>query len=91
MIFMQRQRFAIKAWPGTNFLMSRCAECNRVLIKHCIKCCKKCWDDRNQQAHDKIMQRERAMRWNNNARHKVEHGRHPQVRKHALGNSMNSE
>ena len=49
--------FATNVWKGVNFASRNYRQLNEILMRHCVLCCKTCWDNRNEEYHNKMKQR----------------------------------
>ena len=72
-----------------NFNRNKYIDCNKIIIKHCLRYYWKYWLDRNETANDKIIQWDRVIKWYKNEREKAFNGKYPQVVKYANDNEIN--
>ena len=69
--------------------MKKYVDYNKIIVKHCLKYYWICWLDRNEIANNKIIQRDRVIRWYKNERELVINSKYPQVVKYTKDNEIN--
>ena len=55
--------FLIKVWKGVNLSDNKCRQENRILMQHCVRCYRLCWDNRNEALCIESTKREQAIKW----------------------------
>ena len=55
------QGYVVKVWSGVNFNQNKYNALNKILVKHCILYCMKCWYNRNDDYYDEELENKRAL------------------------------
>ena len=55
--------YAVKNWFDMDFSMIKFKECNKVIVRLCVKYYETCWRHRNKAMHNEEIQRSRMKEW----------------------------
>jgi len=83
--------YVVKVWKGANFSDGKYKEMNKILIRHCVKYYKTCWDHRNEEYHNETKQRRRILQWYQNIKSHVESNEPMQVKTFISRNKIQVE
>ena len=83
--------FIVKTWKGVNFSDTTYRKLNKIVMRHCVMCYKKCWDHRNESYHDETIQRQRVMKWHCKVKEQIETKEPLQVRLFIIRNKIQVE
>ena len=72
--------YMVKVWKGVNFSDDKYKVMNKILIRHCVKYYKTCWDHRNEEYHNETTQRRRIIQQYHNIKNHVENNAPMQVK-----------
>ena len=83
--------YVTRDWFGTNFASDKYKECNKIIVKLCVKYYEAYWKNRNAALHNEVIQRNRIIEWYHNERRRALCSNYPQVKAFAMARTIVTE